>query len=53
MIGAIQACEVIKYLVGAGRLLTDRMLTIDGLTMTASEFKIHRNPNCEHCASPR
>jgi len=52
MIGAVQACEVIKYLVGAGRLLTDRMLTIDGLTMNASEFKIHRNPNCEHCASP-
>jgi molybdopterin/thiamine biosynthesis adenylyltransferase len=51
VIGSIQATEVIKYLVGIGRLLTNRLLIYDGLKATFSEFAVNKNPNCEHCGS--
>jgi molybdopterin/thiamine biosynthesis adenylyltransferase len=35
--GTIQAAEALKYITGAGRLLTDRLLTFDALTM---EFRV-------------
>ena len=53
VIGSIQATEVIKYLVGMGRLLTNRLLIYDGLRVTFSEFAITRNPSCDHCGSLR
>jgi adenylyltransferase/sulfurtransferase len=49
IIGVIQATEVIKYLVGAGSLLTHRLLLYDGLDMKFSEFRVKRNPDCEDC----
>ncbi len=49
VIGCIQATEVIKYIVGLGELLTNRLLNYDGLQMKFSEFKINRDPNCEVC----
>jgi len=49
VIGSIQATEVIKYLVGMGDLLTDRLLIYDGMGMTFKEFKVKRNPECDHC----
>ncbi len=49
VIGCIQATEVIKYIVGIGKLLTDRLLTYDGLNMKFMEFKVKKDPNCEHC----
>ena len=49
VIGCIQATEVIKYIVGLGELLTDRLLNFDGLRMKFNEFKINRDLNCEHC----
>jgi len=52
VIGSIQATEVIKYLVGMGRLLTNRLLIYDGLQASFSEFTINRNPHCDHCGSP-
>jgi adenylyltransferase/sulfurtransferase len=51
VIGCIQATEVIKYLVGLGELLTDRLLNYDALRMKFTEFKINRDPNCEHCGN--
>ncbi|OGP56562.1 MAG: hypothetical protein A2V65_06790 [Deltaproteobacteria bacterium RBG_13_49_15] len=51
MIGIIQATEVIKYILGIGRLLTDRMLIYDGLNMSFSEFTVTRNLQCDHCGS--
>jgi molybdopterin/thiamine biosynthesis adenylyltransferase len=51
VIGSIQATEVIKYLVGVGKLLTNRLLIYDGLKVTFSEFTINKNPNCDHCGS--
>jgi len=49
VIGCIQATEVIKYLVGIGQLLTNRLLIYDGLNMKFTEFRLKRDPNCEHC----
>lgn len=49
VIGALQATETIKYITGAGHLLTDRLLTYDGLEMTFKEMKLKKNPDCDHC----
>jgi len=48
-IGAVQAAEAVKYIVGIGELLTGRLLTYDALTMTFTEFRVNRNPGCDHC----
>ncbi len=49
VIGCIQATEVIKYIVGIGELLTNRLLIYDGLNLKFTELKVKRDPNCEHC----
>jgi adenylyltransferase/sulfurtransferase len=49
VIGCIQATEVIKYIVGIGQLLTNRLLIYDGLNMKFAEFKLKKDPNCKHC----
>jgi adenylyltransferase/sulfurtransferase len=49
VIGCIQATEVIKYLLGIGRLLTNRLLLYDGLQVTFKEFRLNKNPACDHC----
>jgi molybdopterin-synthase adenylyltransferase len=49
VIAGIQVTEVVKYLVGAGKLLTGRLLVYDGLEMSFEKFKIERNPECDHC----
>jgi len=51
VIGCIQATEVIKYLVGIGELLTDRLLVYDGLGMTFMEMKLKKDPDCEDCGN--
>lgn len=50
VIGSVQATEGIKFLLGIGDLLENRILVYDGLTMTFAEFKINKNPNCDHCS---
>lgn len=50
VIGSIQATKVIKYIVGVGELLTNRLLIYDGLSMKFTEFKAKRDPHCEHCS---
>jgi len=49
VIGCIQATEVIKYIVGIGELLTNRLLIYDGLNLKFTELKVKKDPNCEHC----
>ena len=51
VIGCIQATEVIKYIVGLGELLTNRLLTYDALRMTFTELKVKKDPDCEHCGN--
>jgi len=49
VIGCIQATEVIKYIVGIGQLLANKLLIYDGLNMKFTEFRVKKDPNCEHC----
>ena len=51
VIGSIQAIEAVKYLVGIGRLLTDRLLVFDALEMEFRTVSIRRNPSCPLCGS--
>ena len=49
VIGCIQATEVIKYIVGIGELLTDKLLNYDALNMEFTELKVKKDPHCEDC----
>ncbi len=49
VIGAIQATEVIKLVLGVGDLLTNRLMVYDGLHLTWKEFRLRMNPGCDHC----
>ena len=49
VVGCIQVTEVIKYIAGIGKLLTNRLLIYDGLNLKFTELKIKKDPNCEHC----
>ena len=47
--GTLQATEAIKYLTGAGELLTDTLLTFDALTMQFNRFTFGKNKDCALC----
>ncbi len=49
VIGSIQANEVIKYLVGNGRLLTNRLFIWDGLESESTIMPFSKNPKCSLC----
>ena len=48
-LGTIQAAEAVRYLSGAGALLTDRLLTYDALALCWRAVAIQRNPRCPLC----
>ena len=50
VIGCIQATEVIKYILGIGGLLENRLLMWDGLKAEMDEVPLEKNPRCEDCA---
>ncbi len=49
IVGAMQAAEALKLLIGAGRSLAGRLLMLDGRSMEWSEVQIPRNPDCPVC----
>jgi len=49
VIGCIQATEVIKYILGIGSLLENRLLMWDGLNGEMDELPLEKNPGCEDC----
>lgn len=49
IIGAVQAAEALKLLVGLGVSLAGRLLLLDGLNMDWTELKIAKNPWCRVC----
>jgi molybdopterin-synthase adenylyltransferase len=49
IIGCIQATEVLKYILGTGELLINRLLIYDGLCMKFSEVRLKKDPNCCDC----
>ena len=50
VIGCLQAMEAIKYITGAGELLTGRLLTYDGLKMKFRDVKIPVDCHCAVCS---
>ncbi len=49
MIGTVQAAETLKYLLGIGETLTDRLLTMNALTMEWRTVDVSRADNCRLC----
>jgi adenylyltransferase/sulfurtransferase len=49
ILGSIQAAEALKFLIGAGELLTGRLLLIDVLTMAFNVIEIQRQDRCPAC----
>ena len=49
VLGTLQATEAIKYLLGAGDLLTGRLLTYSALRMKFREITVKKNPKCPIC----
>lgn len=53
MLGTIQAAEVLKFLVGTGTLLTNRLLIFNAKAMDFRTVNVRRNAKCPVCgASP-
>jgi adenylyltransferase/sulfurtransferase len=50
IIGMIQANEVIKYLLGTGELLENRLLIWDGVHSVLESIKVERDPSCKECS---
>ena len=48
-VGAIQATEALKLLLGIGEPLTNRLLLYDALAMEFRTVKIRRDPDCPLC----
>ncbi|MFX0096516.1 MAG: ThiF family adenylyltransferase [Candidatus Hodarchaeota archaeon] len=51
VIGCIQAMEVIKFVIGVGNLITNRLLVFDGIDMEFINIEIRKNPNCLECGN--
>jgi len=49
MLGTIQAAETLRYILGIGKLLTNRILMFDALNMEYTTVAIKKNPNCPVC----
>jgi sulfur-carrier protein adenylyltransferase/sulfurtransferase len=49
IVGAIQANETIKIILGAEDILLNRLLLFDAWTMKFREFKLKRDPKCPVC----
>ncbi len=51
ILGTLQANEAIKYVLGKGDLLTNRLLTFDALNTKFREVKLKKNLNCGVCGT--
>jgi molybdopterin/thiamine biosynthesis adenylyltransferase len=49
VIGTLQAGEAVKFLLGIGDLLTDRLLVYNALKGSFRTVTLRRNPNCPLC----
>ncbi len=53
IIGAIQAMETLKLILGKGEPLAGRLLLFDALAMRFRELKLRKNPECPICGEKR
>jgi len=51
IVGAMQATEAIKLILGIGEPLVGRLLLIDALTMRMHEVQVAKDPTCEWCGT--
>jgi adenylyltransferase/sulfurtransferase len=51
VIGVLQANEIIKYILGAGSLLTGKLVIVDLLSTSFEEISIEKNPECRLCGN--
>jgi adenylyltransferase/sulfurtransferase len=51
IVGAIQANEAIKLIIGQGEPLRGRLLLFDALKMQFRELKLRKNPDCPVCGT--
>ena len=49
MLGTIQAAEALKFITGAGELLTNTLLSFDAKTMNFRKIALRRQKNCPVC----
>ncbi len=49
MLGTIQAAEALKYIVGVGEPLYNRLLTFDAKSMNFRNVNFKKNPKCRVC----
>ncbi len=48
-VGAMQATEAIKYILGIGESMVGRLLLYDALNMEFTEVRLQKNPDCPIC----
>jgi sulfur-carrier protein adenylyltransferase/sulfurtransferase len=53
VIGIIQATETLKFILGKGTSLLNRLLLFDALEMRFRELKLRRDPQCPLCSENR
>jgi adenylyltransferase/sulfurtransferase len=51
VIGSLMAYEALKWFLGIGEPLVDRLLVFDGRTAKTREVPLRRNPSCAVCGS--
>ena len=51
VVGSLQATEAIKFLLGLGDLLSNRLLTYNALTMQFRSITLKRKPTCPICGA--
>jgi len=52
LVGSLQAREAVKILTGEGRLIADRLMTIDCRSLRIREVPLRRSPTCPLCSKP-
>jgi molybdopterin/thiamine biosynthesis adenylyltransferase/rhodanese-related sulfurtransferase len=53
IVGAIQAAETLKLIIGKGEPLVGRLLLFDALAMRFRELRLRKNPECPVCGDHR
>jgi len=49
VVGSIQAAEAVKFIIGSGNLITDRMITVDLLAAQFRSVQLKKCPTCKTC----
>jgi len=51
VIASIQSLEAIKLILGIGKLLTNKLLIFNGMSMSFRKIEVEKNPDCPVCGS--